>query len=149
MESYRAKFGTAPRSIDDLYSRTNPCPLVDGWDRPYTFSSDGSNSLVTSYGRDGKPGGRGLDCDLTSKNPTPKEARLTFEQFLFEMHIGKVILICLGCGGIAGLLAFLTAKIPELNFWGLSDLAIKLTYITGGAIFVAGIISILHMPSGH
>ncbi len=42
---------------------------IDPWNNPYQYASPGSNGRdyeVTSYGRDGKPGGEGYDADISS-----------------------------------------------------------------------------------
>lgn len=37
---------------------------VDPWGNPYVYESTGSSFSLTSLGRDGKPGGEGLDADI-------------------------------------------------------------------------------------
>jgi len=154
IKSYHEKFKTDPKSLKDLEAITNESPvsaddLLDGWGHPFVFSYAGTKFLATSYGRDGKPGGQGLDADLTSTNWDSPAAVPTFRQFLFEMHLTGVIMSCLVCGGLAGLLACLTIRLPDLSRRGLVILAVKLAYTAAGAIFVGGIISALHVPSGH
>ncbi|MFP2958959.1 type II secretion system protein GspG [Myxococcus sp. 1LA] len=39
---------------------------VDPWGHPYVYWMNGSSGAVISYGADGKPGGTGLDADLSS-----------------------------------------------------------------------------------
>jgi general secretion pathway protein G len=41
---------------------------LDPWGRPYNYVSPGEHSDfdISSYGRDGRPGGDGLDADITS-----------------------------------------------------------------------------------
>jgi hypothetical protein len=132
-----------PPSEEDRYS-------LDGWERPYTFATDGTNCLITSLGRDGKPGGRGLDCDLSNKDRRPKAAFPTFHQFLFEMpSFGGMIMICLLCGGLAGLLCLAKARMPELTLPGLVLAGFRLGAIIVGTLIVAFMISSLHIPSGH
>jgi hypothetical protein len=46
----------------------------DAWGRPLEIEVE----RVVSYGRDGKPGGRGLDCDLSTDDPTPAAAVVGF-----------------------------------------------------------------------
>jgi hypothetical protein len=46
---------------------------LDGWGRPFLYSTDGAKFVITSLGRDGKPGGLGLDCDLSTTNTWPAE----------------------------------------------------------------------------
>ena len=42
-------------------------PPVDPWGHPYTYTLDGNAFTITSLGRDGKPGGTGVDADLVQK----------------------------------------------------------------------------------
>ena len=47
----------------------------DPWGNPYTYVSPGSDGRefeITSYGRDGKPGGEGPDADIISWTPEQK-----------------------------------------------------------------------------
>ncbi|WP_294076274.1 type II secretion system major pseudopilin GspG [Sphingomonas sp.] len=46
------------------YVSENP---VDAWGNPYVYASTGSSFELKSLGKDGKPGGEGLDADLDSK----------------------------------------------------------------------------------
>ena len=50
---------------------------LDGWGRPFLYSTDGAKFVIISLGRDGKPGGLGLDCDLSNTNTWPAN---TFSQ---------------------------------------------------------------------
>jgi hypothetical protein len=157
IESYRQKFHVYPRSMGDLAPMlTNQLgdfgpggEFLDGWQRPFIFLDEGTNCVVISYGRDGKAGGNGLDYDLTSKNPNPKEARPTFKQFLYEMPTGGMIKSCLACGVLAALLAAFTVKVPDFSRQGVVSLAAKLGVTAICAVMVAVFISILHIPSGH
>src|SRR5437667_8255990 len=87
---YRQKFGAVPGSLAklndiDLESPSDYGQERDGWGHLFSYSAQGTNYLVTSFGRDGKPGGKGLDCDLTNHDPHPPDAALTLRQFLFEI----------------------------------------------------------------
>ena len=96
--AYRQKFGVSPQAFGDLvkfprpYSPGDMEHPIDGWGHPMVLSTNTTNLVVISYGRDGKPGGIGLDYDLTTENPDPKEARPTFQQFLHDMPTGGMIL---------------------------------------------------------
>jgi len=39
----------------------------DPWGRPYLYALEGGRPLITSYGRDGAPGGEGADADLSNR----------------------------------------------------------------------------------
>jgi len=151
--AYRHQFGVSPQSLGDLvkfpnlFSPEDISNPIDGWGNPMVLSNNTTNLVVTSYGRDGKPGGIGLDCDLTTENQDPKEARPTFQQFLYEMPTKGMILSCFVCGGFAGLLGFLTIKIPDLNRNTMIKLLFKLVVMVFAAVFMASIIAALHIPA--
>jgi general secretion pathway protein G len=42
-------------------------PALDGWQKPYAYQSDGMTFTIRSLGRDGKPGGEGVDADIDGK----------------------------------------------------------------------------------
>ncbi len=151
--AYRQQFGVSPQSLGDLVKISNAFSYeeeqhpIDGWGHPMVLSTNATNLVVTSYGRDGKPGGIGLDYDLTTENRDPKEARPTFKQFLYEMPTQGMILSCFVCGSFAGLLSFLIIRIPELNRTTMIKLVIKLIVMVLAAVFMASIIAGLHIPS--
>jgi general secretion pathway protein G len=39
----------------------------DPWGRDYVYTVDGGSFTITSLGKDGKPGGEGVDADITGK----------------------------------------------------------------------------------
>ena len=41
----------------------------DGWDRRYRYTLVAGRPVITSYGRDGRPGGEGPDADISSLPP--------------------------------------------------------------------------------
>ena len=48
--------------------------VIDGWGRPLLYSVDENGIIsVSSLGRDGKPGGEGLDADIVRRNRTRNE----------------------------------------------------------------------------
>jgi general secretion pathway protein G len=46
-----------------------PGPPKDAWGREFLYQSDGKTYLVRSLGKDGKPGGSGVDADLSTDDP--------------------------------------------------------------------------------
>ncbi len=158
---YHQKSNAIPRTLDEIRSiattgnvRTSigfkdDGTIDDGWNRPFLFSSDATNCLVTSYGRDGKPGGIGVDCDLTSKNPTPNESLPTFDQFLHNERVQGMIKSSLVCGVLAAILSFLTVRVPDFNRRGMIVLGLSLCVTLIGTLLVTAIITALHVPSGH
>jgi len=156
--AYQKKYHTTPASIDQLKAMTNEVPdseylpfegLKDGWRNPYIITNYGSNLVVISYGRDGKPGGTGVDCDLTSVNPHPLESVPTFSQFWANPEMGGMIKSSIICGVLAGILSLFTIRIPALNRRTLLVLALKLFLTLIGTLYITSIITAVHVPSGH
>lgn len=44
-----------------------PTMPQDPWGKPYVYESNGQQYLIRSLGRDGKPGGEGVDADIERK----------------------------------------------------------------------------------
>ena len=42
-------------------------PPLDAWGKPYEYQSEGGGFTIKSLGKDGKPGGEGVDADITGK----------------------------------------------------------------------------------
>ncbi len=73
--AYLAEYGEPPGSLDDLVQNRKNIVFIewgksgtnDGWGNPIRFkpydASLGSGSVI-SYGRDGRPGGKGRDADI-------------------------------------------------------------------------------------
>jgi hypothetical protein len=156
---YETTFGSAPKSSTDLLKLTTAYlnadsdtagPPLDGWHRPFLFTNTGAALIALSYGRDGKPGGQGLDFDLTTTNIFDAQARRpTFGQFLHDMPTAGMINSCFACAALTFLLACFTIKLPEINRQSLLGLAFQLLATLIAASFVASIIAGLHIPSGH
>jgi hypothetical protein len=150
---YRQTYGTDPTSADDLARMTNLAFTaennVDGWRRALVFTFVNSNLVATSYGHDGKPGGVGLDCDLTSVNWAPKEAKPTFKQFLSVMPTGGMITSAVVSGALGFLIAVFVVKSDDFEGDNFLSLIGKLAAILICATFIAVVITALHVPSGH
>jgi general secretion pathway protein G len=84
LTTYRLDNGAYPtteQGLKALVERTNVPPLPasfpdggylsnmpqDPWGRPYVYTSTGQNYEIKSLGRDGKPGGEGVDADIVKK----------------------------------------------------------------------------------
>jgi len=107
---YQGPRGQLPASLAELGSPDllRRCvgrdgQLVDGWGHPFRYSVIGGRYSVLAYGRDGKPGGTGLDLDLSYSQRLPEEAVPTLHQFLFDRPTGGLVLF----GSFAGLLTFI------------------------------------------
>jgi len=154
---HHKRTGSPPMDLNMLRAADNAIILslrpdglaLDGWGNPFAYSVEGDNYVLRSYGRDGKPGGVGLDYDLSASPLLPNEAIPTFSQFLFCMPTAGITVTC----GLAGLISFLVC-FREVKPTGFSPrevlmmlLTILLTAVT--ALIAAAFISMLHIPWGH
>lgn len=158
ISAYQRQFHAAPTNIDQLMKWTNSGNdvsfwssdnFIDGWGHPLIITNGGSTSIVISYGRDGKPGGVGIDYDLTSANPRPKEALATFDQFWANTNCQGMINTSIFCGGLAAILSFSTVKVPSFKPKGIIILVLSLCATTFAALWVTVIITLVHIPNGH
>jgi len=181
VEEYRQREGVLPKALSDLLPVSRRVDetdwLLDRWwgrGRPLNYWTDGTGYRITSYGRDGKPGGVGLDYDLstddlpkkgqdTTPPEFPRQAIPTFGQFATDEGIptphvpsftsGSGRMMFLGSilsGAVAFFLGFLTTRraLPtRRGRWGLAG---RLLVTTAGTLFVAtSYIVPLHLASGH
>lgn len=152
VSEYRQTYGVDPTSANDLAKMTNHAfegNILDGWGRALLFTVDHSNLVATSYGRDGRSGGAGLDCDLTSTNWTPKEAKPTFKQFLYAMPTGGMVTSAVVSGACGFLIAVLVIKSDDFESDNFLSFIGKVAAILICATFIAVVITALHVPSGH
>lgn len=156
VQEYRQATDAMPNSLDDIRTLVDAGlffpqdeELLDAWERPFVYSTDGTNYTLISYGRDGKPGGVGLDCDLSNIVPAPPASTPTFLQFLFGKPASGMTWSCIVCGVLAFILSWQLVEPDQLRQGRLVVLAIQLIVTTIGAIIVAAFIAMLHQPSGH
>ena len=97
LNDYQKTHGTFPQSLSDPifeFANGNAYHLQDSWNRPILYSVEGNGFRLSSFGRDGVPGGIGLDSDWSyhssDREPyrspfrnTP-DIRLPLWQFLFD-----------------------------------------------------------------
>jgi hypothetical protein len=98
-----------PKRLSDLdldarssFSKNAAGELEDLWGHPIQYWTDGKRFVITSYGRDGMPGGVGLDYDLVFSSNRERSILLeqaTFAQYLSEPLSHGPIAVCI-CGGL-------------------------------------------------
>ena len=137
---YRQKFGALPGSLAklndiDLESPSDYGQERDGWGHLFSYSAQGTNYLVTSFGRDGKPGGKGLDCDRSDAEEVSRG--------------GEMLSGCLLAGVATFVLTLFLVKRPDFTPSGLVKLAIKLGLTTVGAVIIGAMMAALHLPVKH
>lgn len=152
IDAYKEQTGTVPSSLDDLEAMeepslrfSDPGQRMDGWRRPFILETDGKNCLVISYGRDGKPGGAGLDHDLTHVQPRPSGSLPTLLQCISHPTFRPMLAGCAVGGLGAFVLAWFVVKPGQFNRRSIPDVIFWLVVSAIGA----AVIGVLHIPSGH
>ena len=154
-EDYKQK-GSYPATLADLKSAhpddvhlDDSGEVVDRWDRPYQYRAEGNNYTLFSLGRDGKPGGVGLDEDLDVRDSIPqKDGHFqlpdvgvpTLRQFTFECGTGGVRLVSALAGVFAFVACLVSLRMPRRAFLG--------TLILLGLTLVACLVTALTMSRG-
>jgi len=183
LEDHNHKRIPLPQSLADVSSEIDSTPSfctrflpeglpfvrngipVDGWGRPLHYSTEGTSYTLLSYGRDGKPGGIGLDCDtgmvydpkyglgvfieFPGRDREAPTYRPTLYQFIFELPSKGMIQSCFLTGGLAFFMTlFLVRSVPssrrEQTFC-----AIKIVVTIVMSFIFAALIINLHIPTGH
>jgi general secretion pathway protein G len=157
MAEYQKKHDKLPASLEELLDvRPDLSDETDGfrdyWGRPLIYSIEGSGYSLVSLGRDGKPGGTGLDWDISSADPNPwilvptsPEAQLRLGEFLFERPTWRMVGTCLLGGLLAGLFTFGWVRSPQLS----AGVVVAVVSTIVGAAVVSVFIAALHIPTGH
>jgi len=151
IKEYRRQKGVLPQSLSQLSKvpiRDNGV-ILDSWEHPLVYKMHKDNYTLISYGRDGKPGGVGLDCDLSSANPKPAAAALPFLQVIFHPLVRGMVWTSVISGVFTFLLIFSVVTPIDLSQHRWGELAFKLLFTLIATYFVAVFITMLHVPSGH
>ncbi len=152
---YQRSHGTLPRTLDQLH---HDPPLVgisiqDAWGQPLVYTVYGTDYSVTSYGQDGKPGGTGWDMDLTLTSQAGDfhfvHSLPTFRQYLTASIMQNAIWTAWITGLLAAILCFVSLKPRPLTRRSIAGLLFQTGVIFVAAVLVGGIITELHVPSGH
>jgi type III secretory pathway component EscS len=115
------------------------------------LSTSGTAPIIASFHTEvmAKLAGRGLDCDLSSDNPTPLESRMSRLDNLSHPLSRGMITAALICGVLVALISFLTIKDESLERKNWLGLAVALVVLVIASGFVSLFITMLHVPSGH
>ena len=155
MKEYRRRHGTLPQSLSEAVSvyssHPEPDPPVDGWGRPLIYSVDGEDYTVTSLGRDGKPGGAGLDYDMSISDAGAglRTDRLTLRQFLWDAPTTGIIWTCVVAGVVVFFISLSTVDPAAFHGRGLVTSIINLILTIGGTAMAAFFMTTLHIPNHH
>ena len=155
-QSYPAKLDGLKEAHAEWIRFEETDEVLDGWERPIQYQPTGNAYALFSLGRDGRPGGSGLDADLNVGDlPTGKESIYplppvgipTLWQFTFDFQETRGVF--LGCG-----LAGLFAAVACFSSWPKSEKKpifslIKLACTLAACLLVTLTLTVIHIPSHH
>jgi general secretion pathway protein G len=158
VQMYHGTTKTLPKSLEELsisdefrayVPRDEKGRPLDAWGRPLLYSTADTKYVITSLGQDGKPGGIGLDCDLSNTNDWPDEARPTFRQFLTHPMTRGSARACLACAVLAFLLSLAMVDPSILQRYGVLPLVIQLGATILMTLIVAFFLGFAEIPNYH
>ncbi|MBY0457808.1 MAG: type II secretion system protein GspG [Gemmataceae bacterium] len=150
VEEHRQVTGRLPASLSEMPSLKDrhgtdaDGRFVDLWGHPFRYQVEGEDFTLCSFGRDGRPGGDGLDADIYPTSAGRPFQPPTLRQFTFDLPTVAVQETCFA----AGVCAALVCLLPSRNRRGVGFFA-RVGVTAVGAVLVAVVLSALHVPSGH
>jgi hypothetical protein len=134
--SYLSVFEENPHSLGDLrivspglFERPNRDEILDGWGQPFHTEFHEDSWLVLSYGRDGQPGGAGLDADISNLSASSQEYWPTFFQFLLELNPRFILILAFITSVVAFVFAYFAFPAPRFDFRGVLRLCFGLAFL--------------------
>lgn len=159
LTQYQQETDALPRSLAELRRIDPPYDELDwdqdshpldAWGRPIMYSVEGAQFALSSFGRDGKPGGVGLDADLSRPDADPEEFMIPFHQFILHEPARGVIATCLACGVVVFFIGVVTVDPSAMQSKaGVMAVLMKLAATIFGAVITAAFITALHIPNHH
>jgi hypothetical protein len=151
---YRERTGHLPASLLELGEDENKqirrdedgWPL-DGWWQPFHYVLIGNSYDLYSLGKDGAPGGSGLDADLHADRSDPWNEWITLWQFT-KLANGGIMLTCIVAGVIAFPICLFGSNTTVSTRMAPSATVLRCVLTAIFAVLTAVVISALHL-SGH
>lgn len=156
LDAYRKANGAFPPTLSALSSLPEPHfkpdsneLIPDGWGEPILYACNGHTFTLQSLGADKQPGGVGLDCDLSNRAPRPPQAEIPFWILVVHPLVRGMVWVALGCGVLAGILAFASVNPRDLTPQGWPIFLAKMLGTLVAASLMALFVTMMHVPSGH
>jgi general secretion pathway protein G len=161
IKDYQEKHGVLPDTlaeIPDVHAMLQLPgePLLDSWGNPFQYRRQGETYELFSYGRDGQPGGVGLNADLYHDQRNRKLARPTFQQFFLTNDESDVARNSfLSAGLMAGCLVVFFTMLSLRDTSKAGDMMTAGRYIWFAlvVIVISSVVGVLllpvHIPNGH
>lgn len=144
-----ASLGLLPEGSGSPMREDEHGAMADFWGHPLTYSVRGSRYELVSYGRDGKPGGSGLDSDLLCSDRVAPRAIFSLGDFLREPAAKGMLSVGIGAGVVTLLLTFFIFDPGELRRDGWPAEIAKLICTLVFAVIMASFGMAFHIQSGH
>lgn len=145
LKNYRACHHAYPNALSQLpnYSDTF---ANDGWHQPIIYKVEGNNFLLTSYGADHKPGGVGLNCDLTNSAPSPAQALPSAQEIWASPLSGGLKGGAVYSGLLTAFLTFQSFNPAPVTRRSKSIVALKIILTLVAALLVSLLITFADIP---
>lgn len=152
LREHHAEHGAWPESICQLHEEwcNEGHEFGDAWERPFVYSVHDDGFELYSLGRDGRPGGIGLDADLYSDHRNDAAARLPFRQFFHDTPTGGNRVICILIAVVAAV-QYLSLQFSDRDRPKAAprQAIIMATAVIVAATLLAILVTPFHIPSGH
>jgi len=148
IQTYRKEHGKWPTSLKNIYDDTN-FPASDIWGHPYAYHLKENSYTLMSYGRDGKPGGVGLDSDISINDSHPINNEISLRQLITIPWAVNAIKGCALAGFLTFLLIFFLVRPEDFNLEGLGCILLKLVLTLFVLFYLTILMIALEYPSGH
>lgn len=159
LAAFAKAHGGYPESLDELagieegrhlFDETGRLRYVDPWRNPYQYERTERDYRLYSLGRDGKPGGEGLDADLEYDPRSYVSVKPTFRQFLFDMpESGAAITLAFWTSLCAGLACYFSTAPREGRQPVRLRAVVNMAVVTVAAVFVAFILALIYLTGEH
>ncbi len=154
--------GEYPESLEELagleleygiFPSDDPYVLRDGWAHPLCYVKTNGEFVLNSFGRDGKPGGVGLDADIYLGKPAGSETRLPLSQFLFQTPgSGVLFRVALFASVLAGATWYVSTNLQQAQRLSGTRLLTSFTVVIASAVVIAVLLAVFYVlasQSGH
>jgi|GEM_PF-4585970 len=168
LEGFHKQSGRYPHRLVDLKGTVHDCfdhndrdQILDPWNHPLEYWSDGERYTLRSLGFDGKPGGKGLNKDLDSRKFVRREDgydfsigafRPTLWQFTFNLNTAPSKFTCALAGLFTGTACFVTLshlRDVQADVNGIIGVLIRFIITLLACGYITFFITMLHVPNGH
>jgi hypothetical protein len=152
IKEFLAEKKRLPTSLGELPATNSRLQKLDYWGNPIEYRVEKDGWTLTSLGRDGKPGGTGLDADYTYRITRPADMQPTLWQFLSdrEFLIGRITPWLAALVLWLAMLKSAETRGPDGRSPSMRDLLIATIILGALAVFGGLCLAAIHLiPSGH